>query len=72
VVIVTGDIANEGHPEEYEMAGAALAELAVPVYCLAGNHDRADVLNAQRRDDHARTVVAASFPNGSLNIWPAT
>lgn len=46
LVVVTGDIANEGHPEEYEMAGTALAALGIPVYCLAGNHDRVDALNA--------------------------
>ncbi len=46
MVIVTGDIANEGKADEYELAGAALAALNLPVYCLAGNHDFVDVLHA--------------------------
>ena len=46
LVVVTGDIANEGHPDEYEMAGAALAGLGLPVYCLPGNHDAVDALHA--------------------------
>ncbi len=46
MVVVTGDIANQGNPAEYEMAGAALADLGVPVYCLPGNHDSVDSLHA--------------------------
>lgn len=46
VVVVTGDIANEGKADEYELAGTALAELGVPVYCLPGNHDFVDPLHA--------------------------
>ena len=46
LVVVTGDIANEGHPDEYAMAGAALEALDVPVYCLPGNHDLVDNLHA--------------------------
>lgn len=46
MVIVTGDIANEGKPDEYEIAGEALAALDLPVYCLPGNHDFVDALHA--------------------------
>jgi 3',5'-cyclic-AMP phosphodiesterase len=46
LVVVTGDIANEGKPEEYEQAGAALEALGLPVFCLAGNHDFTDALHA--------------------------
>ena len=46
LVVVTGDIANEGKADEYELAGAALADLGLPVYCLAGNHDFVDALHA--------------------------
>jgi Icc protein len=44
--VVTGDIANEGKPDEYELAGAALEALGLPVYCLPGNHDFVDALHA--------------------------
>lgn len=46
LVVVTGDIANEGKPDEYAMAGAALSGLGLPVYCLPGNHDRVDAFHA--------------------------
>lgn len=45
MVLVTGDIANEGRAGEYELAGAALESLGVPVYCVPGNHDFADPLH---------------------------
>ena len=40
LVVVTGDIADTGAPEEYDKVGRALAELPVPVQLLPGNHDR--------------------------------
>ena len=38
-VVITGDIADRGGPDEYEQALALLAPLAVPVYVIPGNHD---------------------------------
>jgi len=46
LVVVTGDIANEGKPDEYELARDALAALELPIYCLAGNHDFVDPMHA--------------------------
>ncbi len=40
VVVVTGDIAQDGRREEYERAQSTLARLAMPVVCIPGNHDR--------------------------------
>ncbi len=45
IFVITGDIANEGRPEEYGHAGAVLAGFGVPVYCLPGNHDRSDTFH---------------------------
>ena len=39
-VLVTGDIADSGSAEEYELAERLLSPLAMPVLLLAGNHDR--------------------------------
>jgi len=39
-VLVTGDIAQDGKPQEYERAQRALARLSMPVVCIPGNHDR--------------------------------
>lgn len=46
VAVVTGDLVHDGSIEGYERLGSALAELAVPVYCVAGNHDVARALEA--------------------------
>ncbi|MDW3219338.1 MAG: metallophosphoesterase [Acidimicrobiales bacterium] len=45
LVVVTGDIANEGKLDEYGLAGDALASLDLPVHCLPGNHDFVDPLH---------------------------
>ena len=41
-VLLTGDIADTGDPEEYEIATRLLAPIQAPVYTTAGNHDRYD------------------------------
>lgn len=38
-VIATGDLTNEGRPEEYEALGERLAPLTAPVFAIPGNHD---------------------------------
>ena len=38
-VIVTGDLVDQGEPEQYEHLKALLAPLAIPYYLLVGNHD---------------------------------
>jgi len=39
-VLLTGDIADTGDPEEYEIAARLLAPIQAPIYTTAGNHDR--------------------------------
>jgi 3',5'-cyclic AMP phosphodiesterase CpdA len=41
-VLLTGDIADTGAPEEYEAATRALAPIQAPIHRTAGNHDRFD------------------------------
>jgi len=41
-VLLTGDIADTGDPEEYEVAKRLLAPIQAPIYTTAGNHDRYD------------------------------
>lgn len=38
-VLVTGDLADHGHDEEYERVRALLEPLEAPVHALPGNHD---------------------------------
>ncbi|MFJ7274407.1 metallophosphoesterase [Kitasatospora sp. NPDC098663] len=46
VVVATGDLADTGEPGAYGRIGGVLDALPTPVYCLAGNHDRQDTLQA--------------------------
>lgn len=39
LVLLSGDIVDEGQPAEYEMARALLSELRVPYLVIPGNHD---------------------------------
>lgn len=39
VVIITGDLVDEGQPAEYEMARALLADIKQPLLMIPGNHD---------------------------------
>jgi 3',5'-cyclic-AMP phosphodiesterase len=46
VVVVTGDIADRGRAEEYELARTLLQRIPVPVNVVIGNHDQNDTFNA--------------------------
>jgi len=55
VVIITGDIVDEGLPAEYEMAQALLAKIKQPLLLIPGNHDD----HALFRSAFAQTQSAA-------------
>lgn len=39
LVLITGDLVDEGHPDEYEMLSELLRPLKAPLLILPGNHD---------------------------------
>lgn len=74
VVLLTGDIADSGRPEQYAQASRLLAEVSVPVLAVPGNHDdrvafRAGLLAGPGDGDvpcdgplhRVRSVAGASF-----------
>lgn len=50
LVILTGDLADAGLPEEYAPVRAAMAGIRLPVLAVPGNHDRRDAFVAAFRD----------------------
>ncbi len=38
-VVVTGDVTNDGHPEQYALLRELLDPLTIPTYLVPGNHD---------------------------------
>jgi 3',5'-cyclic-AMP phosphodiesterase len=45
-VLVTGDLANGGVPEQYTELAALLAQLELPLFVIPGNHDSRTALRA--------------------------
>jgi 3',5'-cyclic-AMP phosphodiesterase len=43
-VLISGDLVDAGHPDEYAHLRALLAELQLPYYLMVGNHDRREPL----------------------------
>ncbi len=46
MVLVTGDLAYDGQPEEYEALASELGRLPMPVRVIPGNHDRREAFRA--------------------------
>lgn len=59
VVVATGDLADDGEPDAYRWLQARLAGFGVPVYCLAGNHDREPAFTDALPGDAVQVVEAA-------------
>ena len=66
-VVVTGDLADAGLPEEYGEVSAALAALPMPVYLIPGNHDRRET-DAGRARGHAVRPCAGTAR--FFDTWP--
>jgi len=50
LVLLTGDLVDEGRPEEYAAARDILADLAIPCLVMPGNHDDREQLRAAFAD----------------------
>jgi 3',5'-cyclic AMP phosphodiesterase CpdA len=70
-VLLTGDIAANGHPEEYERVRELLAPLEMPVHPLMGNHDDREALRAAFAD-HAGVASADGFIQYTAECGPVT
>src|SRR5882724_4073230 len=67
-VLCTGDLVDEGSPEEYERLAALLAPLTAPFYIVPGNHDDRENLRAAFKD--CDYLPAQSFLQYTVDLGP--
>lgn len=78
-VIITGDLADTGHPDEYTVLRAILERCPVPVHLLPGNHDDPYALVARFGDtpylaNGISTSYTVEYPEVTIvvaNSWVA-
>lgn len=58
-VLITGDVTNDGHPEQYALLRELLDPLTIPTYVVPGNHDDREEFRAAFAD---RPWVPAEGP----------
>jgi 3',5'-cyclic AMP phosphodiesterase CpdA len=58
-VLITGDITDQGAPEDYEKAASLISTLPYPVFTCPGNHDE--------RAAYARILLGEERPPGPVN-----
>src|SRR5690349_2609600 len=76
-VVITGDLADTGHPEEYATLRTILRRCPVPVHLLPGNHDDPAALIARFGDtpylgNGVSPAYTVEYPQATLviaNSW---
>src|SRR5438309_2233160 len=52
VLVMTGDLADSGSPEEYEIVYDALERLSIPAFIVPGNHDNREGMRSVFQRHH--------------------
>jgi 3',5'-cyclic AMP phosphodiesterase CpdA len=68
-IIITGDLVDQGEPEQYEHLKSLLAPLKTPYYLLVGNHDDRTALRATFID-HKELHTNSEFIQYTVDIGP--
>jgi Icc protein len=69
VMVITGDLVDTGHPDEYAHLRRLLAPLPMPYYLLPGNHDERAALR-QAFPEHAYLRQWEPFIQYAIDDWP--
>lgn len=69
-VIATGDLTDCGLPEEYRQVSEALAQLALPVFVIPGNHDRREVMRDCLAARHPYLAQNSRFLHYVIDDYP--
>nr|WP_298682176.1 phosphodiesterase [uncultured Dongia sp.] len=66
LVILSGDLVDQGSPAEYEMASTLLAELTAPLLVIPGNHDEREAFRTSFADHaHLPATGPLHFASGA-------
>jgi 3',5'-cyclic-AMP phosphodiesterase len=69
LVLLTGDLVNDGRPEQYEHLAELLEPLSAPLHLMPGNHDRTDLLQGAFPDlVHDRQGRADGVVEGPVRL----
>ncbi|MGH2822387.1 MAG: metallophosphoesterase, partial [Thermoleophilaceae bacterium] len=68
VVAVTGDLSDDGSQAAYAWLRRCLTTLAVPAYCIPGNHDDAEMLRAVLPGDNVHVTDWAELGGWQLAL----
>ena len=69
-VVCTGDLADCGLREEYEVIEQTLARLQMPAFVIPGNHDRREVMRASLARSHRYLSQEADFLDYVIDDFP--
>jgi Icc protein len=61
LILATGDLVHDGSAKGYQRLHERMAELAVPVYCIPGNHDEVDGLKRALNGDKVSYEASAEY-----------
>jgi Icc protein len=61
LLLATGDLVHDGSAAGYQRLHAQMAELDVPVYCIPGNHDEAQILKRSLNGDKVLYAGSADY-----------
>lgn len=63
MILATGDLVHEGTPAAYRRIFSHLERPGIPVYCLPGNHDEAEILHQTLQDGLLHYTASAHKGN---------
>lgn len=61
IIIITGDLSNDGSASSYKLVDNAFCEINTPIFCCPGNHD--NIQNLQNTLQHIKYIKNIKYNN---------